>query len=72
MNDVVDEKDLFLVLTFDGAGIVMRKEDRKRSRPRLPDPALEPYPNMFACLHDAEDGLTMADRGTRLARRSHR
>lgn len=46
MNDVVDEKGLLLVLTFDGAGIVMRKEDlrpatqkaakQRESEPRWP------------------------------------
>jgi hypothetical protein len=46
MNDVVDDKDLLLVLTFDGAGIVMRTEDlrpatrkaaeQQESEPRWP------------------------------------
>jgi len=47
MNDVVDEKDLFLVLTFDGAGIVMRKEDlrpatQKAAKQQESDPRWPP------------------------------
>jgi hypothetical protein len=46
MNDVEDEKDLLLVLTFDGAGVVMRRQDlrpqtrkaaeQKENQPRWP------------------------------------
>lgn len=47
MNDVADDKDLLLVLTFDGAGIVMRHEDlrpatRKAAEQREREPRWPP------------------------------
>jgi len=47
MNDTTDEQELLLVLTFDGAGVVMRKEDlrpatRKAAEKKESDPHWPP------------------------------